>query len=106
MKKELVVVQKNSFIRGEFTFLEVRDLKILKLLVSKVNATNKEFEDYYYITKDEVRAFNFNERNIHSYIKRSLRKLSSVFVVVKNDDKEEVEVSLVYNATKSQDKYF
>ncbi|OCL90462.1 replication initiation protein [Aliarcobacter thereius] len=95
MKKELVVVQKNSFIRGEFTFLEVRDLKILKLLVSKVNATNKEFEDYYYITKDEVRAFKFNERNIHSYIKRSLRKLSSVFVVVKNDDKEEVEVSLV-----------
>ncbi len=95
MKKELVVVQKNSFIRGEFTFLEVRDLKILKLLVSKVNATNKEFEDYYYITKDEVRAFNFNERNIHSYIKKSLRKLSSVFVVVKNDDKEEVEVSLV-----------
>ncbi|WP_026804099.1 replication initiation protein [Aliarcobacter lanthieri] len=95
MKKNLVVVQKNSFIRGGFTFLDVRDIKILKLLVSKVNAKNKEFEDYYYITKDEVRAFNFNERNIHSYIKTSLRKLSSVFIVVKNDDKEEIEISLI-----------
>ena len=28
-------------------------------------------------------------------MKLSLRKLSSVFVVIKNDDKEEVEVSLV-----------
>lgn len=95
MKKELIVVQKNSFIRGNFSFLEVRDIKILKLLVSKVNATNKEFESYYYITKDEVRAFEFNERNLHSYIKTSLRKLGSVFIVVKNDDNEEVEVSLV-----------
>lgn len=95
MKKNLVVVQKNNFIRGEFTFLDVRDIKILKLLVSKVNAKNKEFEDYYYITKDEVRAFNFNERNIHSYIKTSLRRLSSVFIVVKNDDKEEIEISLI-----------
>lgn len=95
MKKELVVVQRNKFIRGDFSFLEVRDIKILKLLVSKVNATNKEFNDYYYITKDEVRTFEFNERNIHSYIKTSLRKLSSVFVIIKNDDKEEVEISLV-----------
>lgn len=95
MKKELIVVQKNSFIRGDFSFLEVRDIKILKLLVSKVNATNKEFESYYYITKDEVRAFEFNERNLHSYIKTSLRKLGSVFIVVKNDDNEEIEISLV-----------
>lgn len=93
--KELIVVQKNNFIKGNFSNLEIRDLKILKLLVSKVNSSNKEFESYYYITKDEVRAFNFNERNIHSYIKTSLRKLGSVFIVVKNDDKEEVEISLV-----------
>uniref|UniRef100_UPI004048B6FD replication initiation protein n=1 Tax=Aliarcobacter sp. TaxID=2321116 RepID=UPI004048B6FD len=93
--KELIVVQRNSFIRGDFSNLEIRDIKILKLLVSKVNSSNKEFESYYYITKDEVRGFNFNERNIHSYIKTSLRRLGSVFVVVKNDDKEEVEISLV-----------
>lgn len=95
MKRNLTVVQRNKFIRGDFTFLNIRDIKILKLLVSKVNSTNKEFESYYYITKDEVRAFHFNERNIHSYIKTSLRKLSSVFVVIKNDDKEEVEISLI-----------
>jgi plasmid replication initiation protein len=95
MKKELVVVQRNKFIRGDFSFLEVRDIKILKLLVSKVNATSIEFKEYYSITKDEVRMFHFNERNIHNYIKTSLRKLSSIFVVVKNDDKEEVEISLV-----------
>lgn len=76
--KELIVVQRNNFIKGNFSTLEIRDLKILKLLVSKVNSSNKEFESYYYITKDEVRAFNFNERNIHSYIKTSLRRLSSV----------------------------
>ncbi|WP_122893886.1 replication initiation protein [Arcobacter peruensis] len=95
MKKELVVVQKNKFIRGDFSFLGVRDIKILKLLVSKVNSTSEEFYDYYFITKEEVRTFHFNERNIHSYIKTSLRKLSSVFVVVKNSDDEEIEVSLV-----------
>lgn len=95
MKKELIVVQRNSFIRGDFSNLEIRDMKILKLLVSKVNATGDKFNDYYYITKDEVRLFQFNERNIHSYIKTSLRRLSSVFIVVKNDDKEEVEISLV-----------
>lgn len=43
----------------------------------------------------KLRLFQFNERNIHSYIKTSLRKLGSVFVVVKNDDKEEIEISLV-----------
>lgn len=95
MKKELIVVQRNSFIRGDFSNLEIRDMKILKLLVSKVNATGDKFHDYYYITKDEVRLFQFNERNIHSYIKTSLRRLSSVFIVVKNDDKEEIEISLV-----------
>ena len=95
MKKELIVVQRNSFIRGDFSNLEIRDMKILKLLVSKVNATGDKFNDYYYITKDEVRLFQFNERNIHNYIKTSLRRLSSVFIVVKNDDKEEVEISLV-----------
>lgn len=95
MKKELIVVQKNSFIRGDFSNLEIRDMKILKLLVSKVNATGDKFNDYYSISKDEVRLFQFNERNIHSYIKTSLRRLSSVFIVVKNDDKEEVEISLV-----------
>ena len=95
MKKELIVVQRNSFIRGDFSNLEIRDMKILKLLVSKVNATGDKFNDYYYITKDEVRLFQFNERNIHSYIKTSLRRLSSVFIVVKNDDKEEIEISLV-----------
>lgn len=70
-------------------------MKILKLLVSKVNATGDKFNDYYYITKDEVRLLQFNERNIHNYIKTSLRRLSSVFIVVKNDDKEEIEISLV-----------
>ncbi|MDD3056366.1 MAG: replication initiation protein [Aliarcobacter sp.] len=95
MKKELIVVQKNNSIRGDFSNLEIRDMKILKLLVSKVNATGDKFNDYYYITKDEVRLFQFNERNIHSYIKTSLRRLSSVFIVVKNDDKEEIEISLV-----------
>lgn len=95
MKKELIVVQRNSFIRGDFSNLEIRDMKILKLLVSKVNATEDKFNDYYYITKDEVRLFQFNERNIHSYIKTSLRRLSSVFIVVKNDKKEEIEISLV-----------
>lgn len=95
MKKELIVVQKNSFIRGDFSNLEIRDMKILKLLVSKVNATGDKFNEYYYITKDEVRLFQFNERNIHSYIKTSLRRLSSVFIVVKNEDKEEIEISLV-----------
>lgn len=95
MKKDLVVVQKNKFIRADFSFLEVRDIKILKLLVSKVDATSEEFKEYYFITKDEVRMFHFNERNIHNYIKTSLRKLSSIFVLVKNDKDEEVEVSLI-----------
>lgn len=95
MKKELIVVQRNSFIRGDFSNLEIRDMKILKLLVSKVNAIGDKFNDYYSISKDEVKLFQFNERNIHSYIKTSLRRLSSVFIVVKNDEKEEVEISLV-----------
>ena len=55
MKKELIVVQRNSFIRGDFSNLEIRDMKILKLLVSKVNATGDKFNDYYSISKDEVR---------------------------------------------------
>ena len=94
-KKELIVVQKNSFIRGDFSCLDIKDIKILKLLVSKVNATSTEFRDYYFITKDEVREFYFNERNLHAYIKSSLRRLSSVFVLIKNNKQEEIEVSLV-----------
>lgn len=93
--KENIIVQRNDFIRGDFSSLNIRDMKILKLLISKVNSTQESFSEYYYVSKDEIRAFYFNEKNLHSYIKTSLRKLASLFVLVKDDNNQEIEVSLI-----------
>lgn len=94
--KYQIIVQKNSFIRGNFSKLEVRDIKILKLLISKVNSTNTEFEMFYSFTKYEAKELlNCNDSNIHNYIKTSLRNLASVFIVIKNDNQEEIEISII-----------
>ncbi|MCK5111674.1 MAG: replication initiation protein [Arcobacteraceae bacterium] len=95
MKNENIVIVKNDFIRGNFSTLNIRDMKILKLLISKVNSKNKSFNKYYSVSKDEVRAFYFNEKNLHHYIKTSLRKLATIFILIKDDKDQEVEVSLV-----------
>ena len=91
-----IVIQKNSFIRGNFSKLEIRDLKLLKLLVSKVNSTDIQFQSFYSFSKKEAQILlDCKESNIHSYVKSSLRNLASVFVCVTDSNEVEVEVSLI-----------
>lgn len=58
--KNRKVVQLNKFIKGDVSAFSVNDLKIFKLIISKVDSKESLFKDFYEITTDEIKALNIN----------------------------------------------
>jgi hypothetical protein len=52
--KNRKVVQLNKFIKGDVSPFTVNDLKIFKLIISKVDSKDSLFQDFYEITTDDV----------------------------------------------------
>lgn len=99
--KNKVVVQKNDFIRGNTSIFSINDLKIFKLIISKVKSMNETlFEDYYEITTDEVKALNINETHLHRETVKSLKKLANTYVRMEDENGDEKEVGLIRNEFK------
>ena len=59
--KNRKVVQLNKFIKGDVSAFSVNDLKIFKLIISKVDSKESLFRDFYEITTDEIKALNIND---------------------------------------------
>ena len=62
--KNRKVVQLNKFIKGDVSAFSVNDLKIFKLIISKVDSKESLFKDFYEITTDEIKALNINEKHL------------------------------------------
>lgn len=90
------VVQRNDLIYGKTNVFTVTDLKIFKLIISKVNSKSLLFDDFYEITKDELKAININQKHLYTTTKDSLKKLASVYVKIETDDMVR-EVGLIKN---------
>lgn len=95
------VVQRNELLYGKTNIFTVTDLKIFKLVISKVNSTNLLFEDFYEITTDELKEININEKHLYDTTVSSLKKLANVYMTINetNAKGDEIikEVGLIQN---------
>lgn len=97
------VVQLNKFIKGDVSAFSVNDLKIFKLIISKVDSKESLFKDFYEINTDEIKALNINEKHLYSETRKSLKRLANIYITFDEGDSIR-EVGLIRNDFKF-DKY-
>lgn len=94
--KNRKVVQLNKFIKGDVSAFSVNDLKIFKLIISKVDSKESLFKDFYEISTDEIKALNINEKHLYSETRKTLRRLANIYITF--DEGESIrEVGLIRN---------
>ena len=94
--KNRKVVQLNKFIKGDVSAFSVNDLKIFKLIISKVDSKESLFRDFYEITTDEIKALNINEKHLYSETRKTLKRLANIYITF--DEGEPIrEVGLIRN---------
>ena len=96
------VIQKNELLYGDTSLFTIDDLKIFRLVISKVNSQNLLFEDFYEITNDELKDLKLKESHLYQNTLTSLKKLANIYVPleVKGEDGKVTsikEVGLIQN---------
>ena len=94
--KNRKVVQLNKFIKGDVSAFSVNDLKIFKLIISKVDSKESLFKDFYEITTDEIKALNINEKHLYSETRKTLKRLANIYITFDEGDSIR-EVGLIRN---------
>jgi len=94
--KNRKVVQLNKFIKGDVSAFSVNDLKIFKLIISKVDSKESLFKDFYEITTDEIKALNINEKHLYSETRKTLKRLANIYITFDDGDSFR-EVGLIRN---------
>lgn len=90
------VVQLNKFIKGDVSAFSVNDLKIFKLIISKVDSKDSLFKDFYEITTDEIKALNINEKHLYNETRKTLKRLANIYITFDEGDSIR-EVGLIRN---------
>jgi len=94
--KNRKVVQLNKFIKGDVSAFSVNDLKIFKLIISKVDSTDSLFKDFYEISTDEIKALNISEKHLYNETRKTLKRLANIYITF--DDEDTIrEVGLIRN---------
>ena len=91
------VVQRNELLYGNTTVFNVTDLKIFKLIISKVNSKNILFDEFYEISNEELKELNINEKHLYQTTLNSLKKLANVYMKIEPDQETIKEVGLIQN---------
>lgn len=94
--KNRKVVQLNKLIKGDVSAFSVNDLKIFKLIISKVNSKDTLFKDFYEINTDEIKALNINEKHLYNETKKTLKRLANIYITFDEGDSVR-EVGLIRN---------
>lgn len=94
--KNRKVVQLNKFIKGDVSAFSVNDLKIFKLIISKVDSKESLFKDFYEITTDEIKALNINEKHLYNETRKTLKRLANIYITFDEGDSVR-EVGLIRN---------
>jgi len=82
------VIQKNELLYGDTSLFSVDDLKIFRLVISKVNSKNLLFEEFYEITNDELKELNLKESHLYQNTLTSLKKLANIYVPLEVKEKD------------------
>ncbi|MFA9373324.1 MAG: RepB family plasmid replication initiator protein, partial [Poseidonibacter sp.] len=94
------VVQRNELLYGTTTVFNLNDLKIFKLIISKVNSKDPRFNEYYNITNEELKELNINHKHLYKTTLTTLKKLANVYMTidtVENGQAIVKEVGLIQN---------
>jgi len=94
--KNRKVVQLNRFIKGDVSAFSVNDLKIFKLIISKVDSKESLFKDFYEITTDEIKALNINSKHLYNETRKTLKRLANIYITFDEGDSVR-EVGLIRN---------
>ena len=94
--KNRKVVQLNKFIKGDVSAFSVNDLKIFKLIISKVDSKDTLFKDFYEITTDEIKSLNINEKHLYNETRKTLKRLANIYITFDQGDSIR-EVGLIRN---------
>ncbi len=94
--KNRKVVQLNKFIKGDVSAFSVNDLKIFKLIISKVDSKDSLFKDFYEITTDEIKSLNINEKHLYNETRKTLKRLANIYITFDEGDSVR-EVGLIRN---------
>lgn len=88
-RAKLVTVQKNELVRNAFyRQLSVQDLKLMKLIISKINSRNTLFDEFYTISYEDLDHIMKPSRNRYEIVTESLKKLSAFFVDIETKDED------------------
>lgn len=84
------VAQENNFLQRYVfnTPLSVNDIKLFKAILSKVKYNDSDFEDSYEINYSLLDIAGVPKRNRYQEIEKSLIKLMSTFVTIKEEDRK------------------
>lgn len=91
------IVQKNDLTRfGIYKNLTVNDLKLFKLIISKINNNDTLFSEFYTITYSEIDFIGLPSKDRFKTILDSLKRLSSYFIEL-SKDKRIIYLGLIKN---------
>lgn len=91
------IVQKNDLTRfGIYKNLTVNDLKLFKLIISKINNNDTLFSEFYTITYSEIDFIGLPLKDRFKTILDSLKRLSSYFIEL-SKDKRIIYLGLIKN---------
>lgn len=93
MKKQaLIVVQKNELVQNTiYKNLSLNDLKLFKLIVSKIDNNTTLFKDFYIINYEELNLIEFPLNNRYEHVLNSLKSLSGFYVEIdKKSEKKHI----------------
>lgn len=95
---KLYTVQSNDFIRRTiYKHFTLNDLKLFKLIVSKVNFNDTLFDESYTLNYRELDKIGVNSSNRYNIVSMSLKKLAAYYVNFKNLSGDQIEVGLIKN---------
>lgn len=97
--KGKLVVQKNELIRGNTSLFSLTDLKIFRLLMSKISKENRDgrlFNNFYEIDTSEMKELNISEKHFRNEVTKSLKNLANTYVRIEQGDSDR-EVGLIRN---------
>lgn len=98
--EKLYTVQSNDFIRRTmYSHFSINDLRIFKLIISKVNYNDSLFNDFYILTYQELEKIGVKaNKNRYETVSDSLKKLAAFYVKYYSKEHDaDVEVGLIEN---------
>lgn len=96
-KKKKELSQRNDFVRKSiYEKLSVNDLKLFKLIVSKIENNSTLFKDFYTLTYDELNFLGITKNDRFKIVSDSLKNLANFYITISKNDIE-FELGIIKN---------